>query len=167
MIFVDCPGFFKPRNMLGKKLNDIVLKVIGDSDLIVVMVDAAGGIGAGDFYIFNYIKTRPQQKILLLNKIDLVSKQKIRKEKEKLNSYDFFDCVHEVSAKTGQNIDKFLKTLEESLPDGPPAGKIIGNDNFLKMRTEYYLCRGWDSEGIPTQEIIDKYGFNTEPIMRL
>ncbi len=59
------------------------------------------------------------------------------------------------------------RIIEESLPDGPAAGKIIGNDNFLKMRTEYYLCRGWDSEGIPTQEIIDKYGFNTEPIMRI
>lgn len=133
MIFIDCPGFFKPRNMLGKKLNDIVLKVIGDSDLIVVMVDAAGGIGSGDFYIFNYIKTRPQQKILLLNKIDLVSKQKIRKEKEKLEGYDFFDCVHEISAKTGQNIDKFLKTLENRLPEGP---RYYGKDTVTDQPIE-------------------------------
>jgi GTP-binding protein Era len=119
MIFIDCPGFLKPRNMLGKKLNDIVLSVISDSDLIVVMVDASGGIGSGDFYIFNHIRSKSQLKILLLNKIDLVSKQKIKKEKEKLGGYDFFDCVHEVSAKTGQNVDSFLKTLAERLPEGP------------------------------------------------
>lgn len=55
------------------------------------------------------------------------------------------------------------RILEESLPDGPPAGKIIGDENFLKMRTEYYSCRGWDNEGVPTQEVIDKYEYNTEP----
>ncbi len=55
------------------------------------------------------------------------------------------------------------RILEECLPDGPAAGKIIGNDNFLKMRTEYYLCRGWDSEGMPTQKIIDEYEYDAEP----
>ncbi len=57
------------------------------------------------------------------------------------------------------------RILEESLPDGPPAGKIVGNDNFLKMRTEYYLCRGWDKYGVPTKETIAKYKFNGEQII--
>src|SRR4030042_328162 len=35
IIFVDCPGFFKPRSLLGERLNSIVLNVIDDSDLIV------------------------------------------------------------------------------------------------------------------------------------
>ena len=61
------------------------------------------------------------------------------------------------------DIDAFIKPLL----DGLQAKKIIGNDNFLKMRTDYYLCRGWDSEGIPTQEIIDKYEFDTEPVVRI
>jgi GTP-binding protein Era len=133
MIFIDCPGFFKPRNMLGKKLNNTVLNVIDDSDLIVVMVDTAGGIGSGDFYIFDYLKTKPQQKILLLNKIDLVSKQKIKKEEEKLGGYDFFDDIHEVSAKTGQNVAKFLKTLEKKLPEGP---RYYGKGTVTDQPTE-------------------------------
>ncbi len=119
IIFIDCPGFFKPRNLLGEKLNSIVLSVITDSDVIAVMVDAAGGIGAGDFYILDHIKNRPQPKLLLVNKIDLISKQKIKKEKEKLGCYDFFDCICEISAKTGQNVDKFLKILTGILPEGP------------------------------------------------
>lgn len=119
MIFTDCPGFFKPRNLLGEKLNKIVLNVVNDSDVIVVMVDAAGGIGTGDFYIFDYIKDKPQPKLLIVNKIDLVSKQKIKKEVEKLECYGFFNSIYEVSARTGQNIDKLLKKLEGSLPEGP------------------------------------------------
>jgi aldehyde:ferredoxin oxidoreductase len=55
------------------------------------------------------------------------------------------------------------RILEESLPDGPGAGKIIGEENFLKMRSEYYFIRGWDHEGIPTQELLSKYEYDTDP----
>jgi GTP-binding protein Era len=137
MIFIDCPGFFKPRNLLGEKLKNIVLSVIDDSDLIAVMVDVAAGIGSGDFYIFKHVKNRPQPKILLLNKIDLVSKQKIKKEKEKLGGYDFFNCVHEVSAKTGQNVNDFLETLTESLPKGP---RYYRKDTITDQPTEEMIA---------------------------
>ncbi|MFX0083581.1 MAG: aldehyde ferredoxin oxidoreductase family protein [Candidatus Hodarchaeota archaeon] len=55
------------------------------------------------------------------------------------------------------------RILEESLPDGPGAGKIIGEKNFLKMRLEYYNIRGWDNEGIPTEELLSKYKYDIEP----
>ncbi|KKN62842.1 hypothetical protein LCGC14_0507940 [marine sediment metagenome] len=55
------------------------------------------------------------------------------------------------------------RILEESLPDGPGAGKIIGEENFLKMRSWYYLCRGWDCQGVPTQETITNYEYDLEP----
>jgi len=59
------------------------------------------------------------------------------------------------------------RILEESLPEGPAAGKIIGEENFKEMRSEYYLCRGWDNEGIPTQETIEDYEYDAEPIIRI
>ncbi|MFW9875757.1 MAG: aldehyde ferredoxin oxidoreductase family protein [Candidatus Thorarchaeota archaeon] len=59
------------------------------------------------------------------------------------------------------------RLLEESLPDGPGAGKIIGEVNFLKMRSEYYFIRGWDNEGIPTKELFSKYEYNTEPKVKI
>ena len=55
------------------------------------------------------------------------------------------------------------RILEESLPNGPAAGKVIGERNFLKMRADYYSCRRWDNLGIPTPELIEKYEFDTEP----
>ena len=54
------------------------------------------------------------------------------------------------------------RILEESLPEGPAAGKIVGKDNFLKMRSEYYLSRGWDKDGIPTKETITKYEIDSD-----
>ncbi|GAB4338399.1 MAG: aldehyde ferredoxin oxidoreductase family protein [Candidatus Abyssubacteria bacterium] len=55
------------------------------------------------------------------------------------------------------------RILEEALANGPAEGKVIGTDNFLKMRAEYYALRGWDSDGVPTAETISKYGFDEEP----
>jgi aldehyde:ferredoxin oxidoreductase len=56
-----------------------------------------------------------------------------------------------------------LRMLEESLPDGPPSEKVIGTANFLKMRAEYYTCRGWDEDGIPTTETIMNFDCDNDP----
>ena len=59
------------------------------------------------------------------------------------------------------------RILEESLPEGPAAGKIIGKKNFMEMRSKYYFCRGWDDEGVPTQDTIEKYEYGAEPSVKI
>ena len=59
------------------------------------------------------------------------------------------------------------RVLEEALPDGPSKGRVIGRENFLRMRSEYYACRGWDTEGVPTPETIAGYGFDEEPVIAI
>jgi aldehyde:ferredoxin oxidoreductase len=54
------------------------------------------------------------------------------------------------------------RILEESLPEGPPEGRVIGHENFMKMKREYYLLRGWDEQGVPTPETISKYKYDGE-----
>jgi aldehyde:ferredoxin oxidoreductase len=74
--------------------------------------------------------------------------------------------IRRINIKEGFNSkDDFLpkRILEEALPDGPAAGKIIGEENFMKMKSEYYSYRGWDNNGVPTQEIIEKYEYDSEP----
>jgi aldehyde:ferredoxin oxidoreductase len=68
----------------------------------------------------------------------------------------------------GANEDVLPKRiLEESHPDGPTKGRKIGTDNFLQMREDYYLLRGWNGAGIPTQNTVDKYGLDAEPDITL
>jgi GTPase len=130
-VFVDCPGFFKPRNLLGEKLNRIIFQVLDDVDIIVAMVDFPDGIGVGDYYVFEQIKSRHVPKILILNKIDLLNAQgkyslletisKIR------NELDFFEEIIPVSASTGENLEELLKVLMGKLPVGPmyyPGGMV-------------------------------------------
>jgi aldehyde:ferredoxin oxidoreductase len=49
------------------------------------------------------------------------------------------------------------RTLSEPLPDGPAKGKYIGEANLERMIDEYYEARGWNSEGVPTEETLKKY----------
>lgn len=119
IIFVDCPGFFKPRSLLGERLNNIIYRVLDDVDVITVMMDVAGGIGPGDYFVLENIKDRKKPKILLLNKIDLVSNSRVEDERKKVESYDFFSSIISISAITGENVEKFLDLLINLLPEGP------------------------------------------------
>ena len=49
------------------------------------------------------------------------------------------------------------RTLNEPLPDGPAKGQCIGEENLNRMLDEYYLARGWDLTGTPTEETLKKY----------
>lgn len=141
-IFVDCPGFFKPRNLLGEKLNNIIYGVLNDADIIVAMIDLADGIGTGDYYVFDKIKNRSQPRFLLLNKIDLIKGKEKKGIEQKVNNlqkeFGFFDCVIPISAKNGNNVDAFLTILMEKLQEGPkffPDG-IVTDLPLSKMIAE-------------------------------
>jgi len=119
IIFVDSPGFFRPRNLLQERLKKAASSVASDVDVIVVVVDAAGGIGRGDRFVFDQIKKSSLPKILLVNKIDLVEKDKYREDIAGIEKEELFDDIIEVSARTGENLDRFIKVLEDYLPVGP------------------------------------------------
>lgn len=49
------------------------------------------------------------------------------------------------------------RTLFEPLPDGPGKGRCVGEGNLNRMIDEYYACRGWDANGVPTAATLTKY----------
>jgi aldehyde:ferredoxin oxidoreductase len=59
------------------------------------------------------------------------------------------------------------RILEESHPTGPTAGKVIGQKNFLKMRSEYFGLRGWDEDGIPKESCLEKLKLEADPVFKL
>jgi len=119
IIFIDSPGFFKPFNRLQERLMKTASGVKSDVDVIVVVVDAAGGIGKRDRFVFEQVRESSLPKILLVNKIDLVERDRYRKDLEEIKEEGLFDNIIEVSAKTGENLDSFIDLLELYLPVGP------------------------------------------------
>jgi GTP-binding protein Era len=119
IIFVDIPGFLKPKTLLTEKLNRLIVDTLKDADVIVVLVDIAAGIGSGDLFVFDKVKGENKPLILVLNKIDLVSKEKIELEMEKIKDLNYFDSIVEISALKGINIDKLINEIKKYLPEGP------------------------------------------------
>jgi GTP-binding protein Era len=152
-VFVDCPGFFKPKNLLGKRLNSIIYSVLDDIDIISVMVDIASGIGRGDEYVFEQIRDYGKPKILVLNKIDLLGKNKdvfLKKRIQDIrHNYPFFKDIIAVSALNGKSVKKFLNSVMLELPKGPryypegmvtdlPLNKIISEVVRSKLADNLY-----------------------------
>lgn len=117
MIFVDTPGIHKPNNRLGKTLNSQAYYGIKDNDIILFVVDAYEGLGTGDKFVLERIKEAKKPTILVLNKIDKLTKEQIMFAINAYkNLYDFSEIVP-VSSLKKSNIKELVKVLKEYLPD--------------------------------------------------
>lgn len=131
IIFIDTPGIHKPKNTLGKVMNDYSTSTLRDVDEIMWIVDGTQNFGEGDKFIIELLKKANNKVYLVVNKLDLI-KDKNRLSKNisnYLNSFEFEDVFY-ISAKEGTNVDKLLSTLSNSLEEGPmyyPEDQITNN----------------------------------------
>ena len=117
IVFVDTPGIHKPNHKLGKMLNEGAYYSINDVDVILFLVDAKAGIGKGDEFIISKLSEISKPVILVINKIDGLSKEEIfDKINIYKNLYDFSDIVP-VSALKGNNTKELIKVIKKYLKD--------------------------------------------------
>ncbi len=117
IVFVDTPGIHKPINKLGKVLNKEALALTKDVDLMLFVVDVAGGIGKGDMYILDMLKASQVPVILVLNKIDEISQEKLFKTiLEYKDIYPFVEVVP-ISALKNDNVKHLIEVIKKYLHD--------------------------------------------------
>ena len=117
IVFVDTPGIHKPRHKLGKALNKQAYYSISDVDVILMMVDASEKLGPGDLYVIEKLKEEEKPVILVLNKVDRISKSEIiLKIEEYKDLYPFKEIVP-LSALKKDNIDTLVKVVKNYLTD--------------------------------------------------
>ena len=117
IVFVDTPGIAKPINRLGKVLNQKALEQIEDVDCILFVVDGKKGIGPGDRYIIEILKRVTTPVVLVINKIDELTKEQLMDSIVKYKDlYPFADIVP-VSAYTADNTDRLLEVIKKYLTD--------------------------------------------------
>ena len=117
IVFVDTPGIHKPTHKLGQILNRGAYYSIDDVDVVCLLIDAKAGLGKGDKYVIERLKDINKPVILIINKIDGLSKDEIfLKINEYKDLYDFADIVP-VSALKNKNIDELLKVIKKYLKD--------------------------------------------------
>lgn len=109
IVFVDTPGIHKAQDKLGKHLNKQSYESMDDIDAIYFVVDASSGLGTGDKFIMEALKHTNVPVILVLNKIDRLTKEGIINS---INDYkdlfDFADIIP-ISAKNNDNVDRLIK----------------------------------------------------------
>jgi GTP-binding protein Era len=117
IVFVDTPGIHKPQNKLGRVLNKEAVSMTKDVDLMLFVVDAAAGIGKGDAFILNMLKSSEVPVILVLNKIDKISVEKLMSTIDNYkNIYPFVEIVP-TSAMKKDNIEHLITVIKKYLHD--------------------------------------------------
>lgn len=147
IIFVDTPGIHKPTHKLGKVLNRQAYYSIDDVDIILFIVDGSESLGPGDKYVLERLKTVNKPVILVINKVDKISKEKILlKIDEYKDLYDFKEIIP-LSALKKDNIETVVKVLKKYLKDNI---KYYDEDTYTNS-----------SEQFMTAEIIREKVFRT------
>lgn len=117
IVFVDTPGIHKPINRLGKVLNKETLALTKDVDLILFVVDVASGIGKGDMFILESLKNNDVPVILVLNKIDEITTEKLFKTIDEFKDiYPFVEVVP-TSGLKNDNVDHLISVIKKYLHD--------------------------------------------------
>lgn len=117
IVFVDTPGIHKPINKLGKVLNKEALALTKDVDLILFVVDVASGIGKGDMFILDLLKATNVPVIMVLNKIDEISEEKLLKNIDEYKDiYPFVEVVP-ISALKNDNVNHLIDVIKKYLHD--------------------------------------------------
>ena len=117
IVFVDTPGIHKPTHKLGQILNRGAYYSIEDVDVVCLLIDAKAGLGKGDKYVIERLKDINKPVILIINKIDGLSKDEIfLKINEYKDLYNFSEIVP-ISALKNKNIDELIKVIKQYLPD--------------------------------------------------
>ena len=117
IVFVDTPGIHKPQNKLGKILNKQAIALTKDVDCLLFVVDTPAGIGKGDMFILDMLKSNDVPVILVLNKIDELNNQRLLQIiAEYKDIYPFVEIVP-VSAKTHDNIPHLIEVIKKYLRD--------------------------------------------------
>ncbi len=127
LIFIDTPGLHRPKDSLGTRLNKVARVTFAEADVIVFMLDALSGIGAGDEFIARELAGIKRPVILVINKIDAIDKARLDKQENLAKGLGDFDQIVLISALKGEGTDELIERLDDLIDVGPqyfPDGMI-------------------------------------------
>ena len=118
-VFVDTPGFHKPRTKLGDFMVNAVKDSIADVDLTVLVVEPIASVGAQEATLIENIRAKRIPAVLAINKIDTVEKDKLLEVIAVYSETGAFDAIIPISAKTGDGVDLLLAECEKYAIESP------------------------------------------------
>ena len=136
VVFLDTPGIHRPLHRMNVRMVHAALDTFREVDLLVLVMDVTERPGKGDRYVLDLVKAVPGPAFLVLNKIDLIRKNRLLPLIDAFRQEERFEEIVPVSAQTGDNVDRLERTIVERLPSGDP----LYPEDFLTDRPERFFA---------------------------
>lgn len=134
IVFIDTPGIHKPKTKLGDFMVETAYSALREVDSILFMVSADQPRGKGDDFIIEHLKEAKAPVSLVINKIDTVRKDDLLPIIDDYKEQFDFKEIFPISATEGSNVERFLETLTEDMPEGPqffPADQVTDHPEYF------------------------------------
>ena len=118
IIFLDTPGIHKPKFKLGEYMLKAAEGTLKEVDAIFFVIDATEKFGGGEKYILERLSATTKPVILVVNKVDLVEREKLLPIIAEYSTRRNFAAVVPISATDGTNIDALIDEAKKFLPTG-------------------------------------------------
>lgn len=119
ILLLDTPGIFEPKRRLDRAMVAAAWGSAQDADLIALVVDSERGLTRGVGELADRLKDRPEPKLLVLNKVDLVPKETLLTLVNQFNGRAEFEEIFMISASTGDGVGDLKAGLAGRMPEGP------------------------------------------------
>ncbi len=185
LVFIDTPGFHKPRNELDKSMNKAVGDGMADVDAAVLVVEAVTRFKSdgetlppAELELIKELKRRKLKAVLVINKIDLLEKkEELLNIIIRYNEQFPFDAVIPLSARTGDGVDLMIEELNKFSKVSP---HYFDDDDvtdqpdrvFVAELIREKLLRTLDKEvphgiAIDLEKFVERDTVNGEPIVEI
>ena len=136
LIFLDTPGIHKPVSLLNRHMVDAALNAFGDSELLLMVVEANAGRRDDDQLVLHSLRNVKIPVILAVNKIDLVEKTTLLPFIDRFSTLFPFAAIIPLSALSGAGINILLDEVWKLLPEGPQYFP----EDMMTDRTERFIA---------------------------
>ncbi len=118
-VFLDTPGFHKPRTRLGDYMVDVVSRSVSDVDCVMLLVEPIADIGAQEQGLLDQLRAAKMPAILIINKIDTVEKETLLAVIARYSAQYDFDAVLPISAKNREGLEDVIAECQKYAIEGP------------------------------------------------
>ncbi len=119
LVLIDTPGIHKPKTKLGEYMVNVASETMKEVDLILFLVEATTPAGNMDISIIEQLKKVKTPVFLILNKVDIVSKDKLFQIIESYSKLMDFKAIIPISALKNDGTDIILNEALKYIPEGP------------------------------------------------
>ena len=120
VVFVDTPGVHKPMHRMNRRMVDVALESMREVEVVALLVDVSVKPGPGDRYMLDVVKDLTVPVILVLNKVDLIAKNRLLPIIAHYQRQHAFAEFVPISAADGINVDVLETLFLKHLPEGEP-----------------------------------------------